>query len=905
MLTSLLRDNDGDATTPQQSIEFNVNLSKLTFKNLGNDEITIDAALPTGVTLPDPNITNQEAMTIDSITSTGGLGRGLRILTTHTGGTATITNFNHDGGTTSGAAMEFNNYAATANVNTSKLTGGAGDGVEIDGGSTGTLTFATTVQFDSIHGRSVFISNNTGGTATFAGDITATPDAPNNAIELTNNPGQTIQFLGNLDLTTPAGGGEAFTATGGGTLLVTGTTNSLTTIDNTALEITGMTLSAGAGATFKNVNAGDATNGPASGIILTDNTGGPITVGDVTAMAGDTGSIRNATGDAIIISDSANATINGMKIDHPMTAGTSGVHVTKSTTATSTVNLGNMEIDAGATGIQITGGGTTAGALTMTVNDANINGPTATGIDINDLDTGPVAFTNTKVDGMNATATAGVNIVNSNAAITFDSASKVQGIAASGTAFVVDGGSAGTITYNGAITSTASADVEVKNRTGGTVQFSTSTSTITDTGGKGINIHDNTAGSVLVQGTNMLTPVANSNGVTLTNNTGASVTLAGLKINATGTGNGLVASGGGTVEVDGSTNTIDAVTGKGLSLVDMTIGNGGVSFQKVNVTAGTTNGIKLQNLTGGQVTIGSSVGAANSGGTLTTAAEAVLITDAQNVDLNHVHIASGATQGVSLTQDTSATTLMDITMNDLLLDAATGTGINAVANSTNAFTVRLENSTVNDNVLLTGTGAGTFGLLVDKSNVTSSGTTNAFDIELSGASRLANLVIRNGSTFITGDANSLLLNSGGPTVKTVDLLVDGTASFNTFTNTSATNFAANFISGGTTTLNATIQGNTFDNMTTPAVDFNMATAAGSARAFVNLGGTVGNEANTATPGGVTGIFTLDNTAAGTFTIFNKTATLGDTMNSGHVNPVPNAAAFLDNTTTPPPTPPIP
>ena len=101
----------------------------MTFNNVGGDEITIDAQLPSGVVLPDPNITNQEAMTISNITSTGGHGRGLRLLDTHSGGTATITNFNHDGGTTSGTAIEFNNYGATANVNTSKLSGGIGDGV--------------------------------------------------------------------------------------------------------------------------------------------------------------------------------------------------------------------------------------------------------------------------------------------------------------------------------------------------------------------------------------------------------------------------------------------------------------------------------------------------------------------------------------------------------------------------------------------------------------------------------------------------------------------------------------------------------------------------------------------------------------------------------------------------------
>jgi hypothetical protein len=1187
MLTSFLRDNNGTDATAGQTIEFNVNLSKLTFNNLNSDEITIDATPPNGIVLPDSNITNNETMTIDSITSTNGHGRGLLLEKTNSGGTATISNFNHNGGTTGQTALEFFSDAGTANINTSKLSGGSptlGDGVEIDGGSTGSFTFATTVQFDTLNpvrGRSVFITGNTAGTATFAGDITAMPDVGNNAIELTGNTGQTIQFLGNLKLTTPAGGGKAFTATGGGTLLVTGTDNELTTIDGTALEITGMTIDATAGATFKNVNAGDATGGPVSGIVLTDSTGGPITVGDVTALPGDTGTIQNTTGDAIVISNTANATINGVKIDNTLGGPTAvGVHVTKSTpTTTSTVDLGNMEIDGGLTGLQVTGGGTTAGTLTMTVNDTNINGPTGKGIQIGDptlaangVDNGSIAFTNTKVDGMNVTATSGVEVGNSNAAITFDSASSILGMAG-GSAFVVSGGTNANVTYNGTITSTVARDVDVTGLAGGTVSFSPS-SKITDTGGKGINIHGNTAGSVLFQGTNSLHTASNdavtldtntgesttfsaldiittgtgkgfnalgggtvevdgatntivsdqgtglsivgmiiggggatfksvnvgtvstgptTNGIVLTNDTGgpitigapgnaagdggtiqhtgsdgikitdtANVTLNGVKVTNTGTaptdnailvkhdnaagmsvtlnntqintaqnglhingtggtgafnvsslagsttgavgnslevegavssvndsdaitntaatghsinihnvsagtvtasgtvddsglgvaiqnntggsinllgtytlhtgthdavtitgnataaniqltnlnidttsGQGFVANGGGTLAVSGTTNDVDTTTGVGVNISNTTIAGSGVNFDHVNVTAGTTNGIILTNLTGGQVTIGNATGATNSGGALTTVGDAVVILNTQNVDLNHLHIvsASGVTsEGLNIDQNASATTAMDVTINDLNIDtnAAGENGIDVLANSTNAFTVRLENSTLFDNVHMSDTGSGTFGLLVSGTNVTTTGTTTAFDMELSGSAHLANLVFNDGNTFDAGDANALLINSAGATSKTVNLFVDGTGTPNTFSNVSATNFAANFLSQGGTTLNATVQGNVFDNAT-PAKDFNMATGTSTARVLLNLGGTSGNELNIAAPG--TGSFILDNTAGGTFTIFDKTDTLAGTRNTGTVTPLPNAAAFGDTAT--PPTPPTP
>jgi hypothetical protein len=1183
---SLLRDNDGNPATPQKTIAFNSTLNNLTFTNLLGTEISIDATLPSGIVLPDPNITNQEAMTINNINSTGGAGRGLLIANTHTGGTATITNFNHDGGTTSlQSAMEFTNYAATANVSNSTLKGGEGSGVSIDGGSTGSITYATSVLFNDIHGPSVSIQNNntgTGGNFTFAGDITASPDTgvSNDAIVLANNTGQTIQFLGNLKLSTPAGGGKAFTATGGGTLLVSGTDNELTTIDNTALEITGMTINSG-GATFKNVNAGTAAAGPTNGIVLMNNTGGPITVGDVTAMPGDTGTIQHLAnnGEGIVIFNSANATVNGIKVDNTASGtGTVGIHVTQNGTTASTVNLGNMEVDGGATGLIVTGGGTGAAALTMTVNDTNINGPTGTGVLVGGgsaatgLDAGTVTFNNVKVDGQGVTATAGVDVENSSANVTFDSKSSILGMAG-GSAFVVNGGPTNNtpnVTFNGQITSTnpAAQDVEVTGVSGGTVTF-TPSSKITDTGGKGINVHDNTGGTVLFQGTNALTTNANT-AVTLANNTGESTTFSDLTVTTT-SGNGFAASGGGTVEVDGTANTITTTTGTALSIVNMIIGNGGVTFKSVadnggpsgivlngntggpitigaagsgvgaggtiqnttgagvsitntanatlngvtinnpggdalliahsnsaamnvnadtttintghtgvhidgtggsgtfnvNTTAGTTtltgdgnglevqgavtsindsdaitntasttahsinihnvsagtvnhtgtdtdhvagiainnntggninllgtytlntgtndavtltgnataanislsglaittssghgflangggtlsvngttntisttgaaasgldientvigasgvnfetvtvnagtatNGIILKNLTGGTVTIGNAAGAAGSGGLFTTTGDAILIVDAQNVALNHVHVinATGAlAEGVDLMQDTSSTSAMTVTLNDVRVDAATGNGLGVVANSGNAFTVRLQNSALTDNVLMSDTGAGAFGVLVSNSTVTTTGTTNAFDIELSSNAHIANLVFNNGNTFNAGDANALVINSAGATSKTVNLFLDGTGTANVFNNSSATKFAADLLSQGGTLFNATVQGNTFDNGTTPADDFDMKIGASTAHVLIALGGASSNEQNSASAGA--GTFVLDNNAAGSFQVFDKQDTITvPIFNHGTILPLPNAGAITNSTT--PPTPPTP
>lgn len=1176
VLTPLIRDNDGNPGTPQKTMAFNVTLNNLTFDNVGGNDISIDATPPGGVVLPDPNVTLQEAMTISNINSTNGNGRGIFISNTHTGGTETISSYNHDGGTTSTEALVFANAAGTATVNTSTFTGGTaidGGGVFIDT-STGNFTFANTVTFTNLTGGAVKLNGNTAGTVMFQGDITNTPAANVDSILLTNNTGQDINFNGNLKLTA-TGTGKAFSATGGGTLTTTGTDNELSSENDTALEVSGMTIS-NAGVTIHKLSAGTASVGPTSGIILTNNTGGAITVGDTTALAGDTGTIQNATGDAIFISNSANATVTGITLSS-LGASATGVHVNKdSATATSTVNLNNLDITGGQNGVQVTGGGTGAGNLTMTINDININHPTDTGLGFDNVDnvSQAIAVNNVKIDGLVhgtpdvPTTTTGISVHNSNAGITFDSNTSVAGIKAGGDSFLVDGGTTGTITYNGKITNADATAVRVRARTGGAVTF-TPTSTITATGpGPGILVggplaaDGNTGGTITFQGTNSLHTTA-GDAVTVTNNTGANVTFSGLDIQTT-SGQGFNASGGGTLEVDGTTNKIKTTAGgTGLRIDGMTIAPAGVSFQSVDVAAGATNGIVLNNntggpitvgnsgatagqsgtitgttgagvsitntanatlngvtvtnaggdalainhnnasnmsvtannttintthtgvhingtggtgtfnvttaggtttaaengleiqgavtnvtdadnitnttatghsinvhnlsagnvthtgtvndtggglainnntggstnligtytlntgandavtltgnataanislsglnidtttgrgfhangggtlavngttntidttggagslvgldienttiagagvnfqhvnvagsangvilnnLTGGTVTVGTGGGAVGAGGTLNTTGDAVLITNAANVTLHDLHV-TGAVNAVNI-QQTAAAAADIITIDGLNVDATiSGIGVNVLAQSTSNFTVRLENSTINKNVLMNDTGSGTFGLLVDNTDVNSTGTTNAFDVELNTAAHLGNLVFRNGNTFTAGDANALVINSAGATAKTVNLLIDGTGVANTFTNASATKFAADLLSQGNTSFNATVQGNTFENGTTPADDFDMKIGTSTARVLLSLGGAAANEKNTASGAG--GTFVLDNNAAGTFNVFDKADVITvPTFNNGTILPLPNAAAIGNSLT--PPTPP--
>ncbi len=156
----------------------------------------------------------------------------------------------------------------------------------VDGGNP-TVTWAGTIT--NTAGRAVSLVNRTGNTATLSGAIT---DTNGLGIELNNNTGTSAaHFTGGLTLSTAAN--PAFTATSGGTLRVTGSTNTITTTTATALNVANTTIHAD-GLTFRTISAGTAGGGPSNGIVL-NNTGSSagLTVSG-TGSAGSGGTIQRA-----------------------------------------------------------------------------------------------------------------------------------------------------------------------------------------------------------------------------------------------------------------------------------------------------------------------------------------------------------------------------------------------------------------------------------------------------------------------------------------------------------------------------------------------------------------------------------------------------------------------------------
>ncbi len=903
-------------------------------------------------------------ITISTAEILGGAGYAVGFLNVDSTSAVSITGLDYDGMTGAAGAIRANIFDGTMTVSSSTLQNGTLNGISLLNQSDGMFTFQNTVtmtnlgnvaggiafeidgdpggnlkQFTGVvsvandiandlgrsvvirnitaagtsvtfsgditdTGQGVFINENTGGTVLFLGDLTITTALADPAIVVTTNTGADINFGGALDINTATGNG--FQATGGGTLTVSNTGNSVTTQTGQIALITGMTIS-NAGVNFGEVNrtAGAATNA----IQLENNTGGPILIGTVGDDAGESGTIAGGAADSILVSNSANVTISGLEINS--VGAFSGIRVDKTNNNAMIVNVNDVETNAGDMGLEVNGNATT-GNLNMTVNDTTVNNATAIGMLFNDVDAGTIGVNNGFVNGGGATA--GIQILNSNATFNFDSATRIQGV--TGTDFDVNGGTP-VITMAGDITNTAGRSVQVQNVTGGSVNF-TSTSSITDTGG-GMRILTNTGGTFSFLGTNDFDPLDNTDAIVLTNNTGATMTFAGLNINtktaggADSTGRGFVATGGGTLSITGLTNIVETGNGAALELEDMTIGS--VDFQRVTVdgTTGPVNAIIMRDLTGGQVAIGSTTGAINSGGIVEATGTAIILENVQNVDLRNMQIAANGNvvgdAGIKIDHTAAATTSMDVSIDALNLTSTNGIGIDVDGtNDSSAFNLRLRNSTANsltyqNNVAVDITGAGAFGLLVDNIDINVSATTDtAFALNFSGNAQNGDVTFRNtvGSNvndFMASSGSALSITTSSASAKTIDLLVEE----GNFSNSNAANPAANFLSSGNTLMNATIEANTFSNSNGAGSDFTMTATGALARIRLKLGDADPANFNSAAGNGD---FNLVEDLGADFDVFELTETFLNNRNNDTVAPqspagVANPAAFQDSPVAPP------
>lgn len=795
----------------------------------------------------------------------------------------------------SGGTISFNDQVTTT-------TTGTGNGVTITGGSDATYNF-TDVDITTTSG--------TGFLMTHGGILTVNPSA-NETNSISTTTGQALV----LDGTAAAAGDQLAIGAGGvefSTINVTGATADaivLREVEGTGQVVLGSGDDPGDGGTVTTV-------GTASGIVI-DNANN-VVVNNIEFNKSGTGqavSIINQTNNSTVLfsgvdvnatgaangvvvgstsvpadgnEDGATVTFTELVVDaengnavtvqnntggtyifNDLDASTSGtgnaVHIAANS-ADTIVTFNGMDLDA--TGA---GGGfvATGGSELRVTGETSVDTTTGVGVSITGMNIGA---TGAQFDTVNVTdgATNGVALTNltGTGTVTIGSGSNAGDggtITSAGTAILVDNADNVAITRmtvaNGA---TAGNGLVIQNQDGGTVNVNGLTSTTST--GAGIVAQNNTGGVAVYTSSN-IDVTGSGDGVRLTNNTGATNTFNGLDVDAT-SGTGFLASGGGTVAATG-TNTVSTTTGVGVNMNGVEIGAGGFNLASVDVTNGTTNGVVLTNLTGGQYRQGTGTGTNGAGGTLNTAGNTIVLSGVSDAIFNDVtaNATDAGARGalVTHTVTTQATIIFDNFTSTGV--AGGGPGIEVIDNGTGELDFTLRNESEIDMTL-----ANTAALLFTAGN-----SAGVVDLRVT-------------DNILTTDNNAAFLANVNAGTGGVQFLITG----NEMSNNSATLGAMQLNVGAARTVNATVggqgldpaNGNTFANNNATGIAFIAVTTGGSSRINLDLQNNTANSGNTVD-------YQLGITN-GVFGVVDRDATFNDTRNTGNVAPAPGnvEADFLD------------
>lgn len=475
---------------------------------------------------------------------------------------------------------------------------------------------------------------------------------------------------------------------------------------------------------------------------------------------------------------------------------------------------------------------------TVTFQTGAINATNGNGLQFNEAD-GSYNFNGTTA--LNG-GDAGVDILNGSAG-TFSFSSNTSIANPSGTAFNVGGGSTASITYSGSISDNTGYAVEIDDHDANNITFQTGTINST---GSGIRVQNCGGGTKTFSNSTKTLNTGSNNGVTLSNNTGAIInfTNGGLDIDCT-SGIGFAATGGGTVTVQGTGNSITSTTGTALNVVSTTIGVSNLNFQSISSNGGSATGIILDDtgIAGGLEVNGdgsnTSVGGNSSGGTIsnktgsdgsTTLGIGIYLNNTQNVVLRRMTV-NGTNQNFGI----KGTNVIGFIMEYCTVGGTNGDNVGLDEGSvifsqltgTSTFTNCSISGSVENNLTVVNTSGTLDRITVNGCNFgfmsTSTGD-DAFLLESNNTAVIKATVTNNIFTHARGDHFQLNINSSS----TDDIIFTG----NTITNTGVTAISGGggirFVGGNNSGINAGLTFNVSNNT--------MRDARGTALAVNKLGG---------------------------------------------------------------------
>jgi hypothetical protein len=709
-------------------------------------QITNSTAGSDGVTLNDGN-------TVRGITVTGATRDGIAGAS-HTGFTAdTLTIQNN-----ASNALNLNAMNGTVSVNAT-ISGSSSTLVTIVGG-TGTTTLAGSITSSfaggiilTASGRStgsllvpaditgnsggvIVVQNNTGGTFTFSGTQTMNSGPTGVGVGLQNNTGATINFTGTLSIAAGAAGSVSFNATGGGTVNVTGSNNTITSAGS-AILLNGVAIGAN-GMTFKSVSS---TGNSAISLTSVTTAGGALTITGDGATAGTGGTINSPSGTAVSITSSPT-----------ITTSLSFMNITGSTTGVGGTSFGTINVAS----VALTGApalSLNTGTLNGTFSSVNSSSP-GVGVLLQSVNsTSPPLL----INGGSITG----QFVVSGGNISITDAGSITQPSGGGTGIGVDGGHTGALIFNGPITAAvANPGMQFSNADGSYTFNSTATLT-------GTNIIID-AGTDLVNGSQGTFTFGA--GVSVSNSTNADLSIVGSSPSVTfsGTLSKTGATAGNLISITNQVNSVRTITIGGTltdssgaaTAINLASNAGTITINNPSLSGfGAAAPIFLSANTGSMTINGGSIGI-----TTNTFPAIAISTGSGSTTISGMTIttSSSGSGGVSSSNYTGTLTLTNdsITVNG----GASGVGVTMTLGTLagTGTTVSSQGPGLVLSTVALGSGAG-------MTSVTSSGGTNGISLNtVSGGP----YTIGGGS--LTGNSGAAFLVSGG----TVSMTYGGTITQN-------------------------------------------------------------------------------------------------------------------------------
>jgi hypothetical protein len=683
-------------------------------------------------------------LTVDTTTGTGIVGTGGTMDIAATGGAETVTSTlgqaislsgvtaditldsTSSGGGTNNVA--FSNVSGSVALGGGTLSGATGTAFIVNGG-TAVVSYSGSVNNQSAVAAALVVQNRLAGAGLVAlsGNLTSTGVG----MQFASNAGGTVTVSGASNSFTGASSGIIITNNTGGTYNISGASYVIST--NSGQN--GINISGNSSPVAINFDGGGLA------VTTTSGTGFAASGAGTINITGSGNTIQTATGRILGLSGMTIGS-NGVSFSSLQATGTvaAGDAINVTNVSGGTFNGGAVSIAgtaAGGDGIEINGS-----SATFNFTSASIAATAGNGILLSGAN-GAVTFSTVTI---NNTALAGIRIDNNTNAVNVNGGSIGATDDPTGIGVDINGGF-GNVTIAASVTKTTAGNVvSVSGRTGGTATFSGSLSA-TGGGDNGIDVSSNTSGTIAFSGANSTLNTVTNTAVNLTGN-GAATTInftgGGLNIDTT-TGTGFNVSGSGSVTVSGSGNTIDTTAGTAFANLS---GNATITSNATLTTSGSGRVVDIQSRTGNNVTLSGTInntgsGALginvqnNSGGTITFSGVNSALTTATNTAVN-------------LTGNTGAN--IDFTGGGLVINTTSGTGFNATGGGTVTVqgTGNKITSTSGTALNIVNTTIGGSGLTFQ--SISSNGAANGIVLNNTGTS---------GGLTVTGDGGASNNGSGG------------------------------------------------------------------------------------------------------------------------------------------------